>query len=375
MEENLKTTILHDWHVNNAGRMVPFAGWEMPVQYKDGPLEEHRATRSKAGLFDIDHMGQILVRGPEAERYVNRMVTFDLETMKLWDARYSLICYPDGGVVDDTFIYRIPDPEIMDRHAFMVVVNASNRAKDLKWFELHQSGFDVVIQDISDETYMLAIQGPQAPRILNRIAGAQLTKVPRFTALQDNLLGDIPATLGRTGYTGEDGFELFFPAERAVDIWEMLLKEGADSGLVPVGLAARDSLRFEACMPLYGHEIGPDISPLEARLGFAVKYRIEFFGRDSLLKQKLEGTKRLLVGFEMQGRGVAREGYRVLKGDKQVGFVTSGMFTPTLGQYLGMAIVEKQFSKLGSEFDIEIRGKPVLAKVVKRPFYTPTYRL
>jgi aminomethyltransferase len=303
------------------------------------------------------------------------MVTFDLETMKLWDARYSLICYPDGGVVDDTFIYRIPDPEIMDRHAFMVVVNASNRTKDMKWFELHQAGFDVVVQDISDETYMLAIQGPQAPRILDRIAGAQLTKVPRFTALQDNLLGDIPATLGRTGYTGEDGFELFFPADRALDIWETLLKEGADSGLVPVGLAARDSLRFEACMPLYGHEIGPDISPLEARLGFAVKYRIEFLGRDMLLKQKLEGTKRLLVGFEMQGRGVAREGYRVLKGDNQVGFVTSGMFTPTLGQYLGMAIVEKQYSKPGNEFDIEIRGKSVLAKVVKRPFYTPTYRL
>ena len=148
MEERLKTTILHDWHVNNGGRMVPFAGWEMPVQYESGPLEEHRATRSKAGLFDIDHMGQVLVRGPEAERFVNRMVTFDLATMKLWDARYSLICYPDGGVVDDTFIYRLPDPEIMDRHAFMVVVNASNRAKDMKGFELHQGGLDVVIQDI-----------------------------------------------------------------------------------------------------------------------------------------------------------------------------------------------------------------------------------
>jgi aminomethyltransferase len=238
----------------------------------------------------------------------------------------------------------------------------------------HKRGFDVQVRDISDETYMLAFQGPKAPEIMNRVSRVDLLKTPRFTAVQDTIFGDVPVLLGRTGYTGEDGFELFFPAEQALKVWESLLEEGATEGIKPIGLAARDSLRFEACMPLYGHEISETISPVEARLTFAVSFEKDFIGRDSLLKQKLEQTERAAIGFEVVGRGVAREHYRVLYQGEEVGHVTSGMFSPTTQKYLGMALVQRRASLLNTEIEIVIREKPVKALVVKRPFYIPAYR-
>jgi len=374
MNNQLRRTNLHPWHVEHGGRMVPFAGWEMPVQYPTGPIQEHNITRKAAGLFDIDHMGQMEVRGPQAEVFVNRLVTYDITKMKLFDAHYALFCYPDGGTIDDLFVYKLPDPQDKKKIYFFLVINASNREKDVAWAQAHAADFNVSVKDISDETYMLAFQGPKAPQIMNRITNADLTKVRRFTAVPDNILQDIPILLGRTGYTGEDGFELFFPAEEALKVWKKILKEGEGEGVVPVGLAARDSLRFEPCMPLYGHEISAEISPVEARLTFAVSFEKDFIGRDALLKQKLEGPPRVLVGFEMVEKSVPRAEYPVTAGGKTIGVVTTGMFSPTTSKYLGMAYVPPEFSALGTEIDILIREKPVKARVIKRPFYQPAYR-
>ena len=365
---------LHDRHVAAGAKLVEFAGWEMPVQYPTGPIQEHRTTRQAAGLFDIDHMGQIEVRGPEAEAFVNWLVTYDVTRMEILDAHYALFCYADGGIVDDLFVYRLPDPDIKDRDYFFLVINASNRSKDVAWVKAHTAQFEVQVRDISDQTYMLAFQGPEAPQILDRMTSADLTQMKRFSAVQDTIVEDVPVLLGRTGYTGEDGFELFFPAESALKVWEAILKEGQAEGVKSIGLAARDSLRFEPCMPLYGHELSAAITPIEARLSFAVSLEKDFIGRDALLKQKLEKPDRVLVGFELVEKGVPREGYTVLYEGEPVGAVTSGMFSPTTGRYLGMAYVPREISALGTEIQIQIRKKMVAAKIVKRPFYVPAYR-
>jgi aminomethyltransferase len=372
MTETLKRTHLYEWHLNHGGRIVPFAGWEMPVQYATGPTQEHHATRQAAGLFDIDHMGQIEVRGSDAEAFVNQMVSYDVGLINMHEAHYAILCYQDGTCIDDLFVYKLPDPEFGFK--LFLAVNASNREKDFTWLNMHARGFDVQVDDISDETYMLAFQGPKATEILDRLAEADLNAVQRFTAVQTKLFNDVPVLLGRTGYTGEDGFELFLPAKSAVQVWEGILKAGEAEGVLPIGLAARDSLRFEASMPLYGHEISAAITPLEARLGFALSLDKPFSGREALLKQKLEGPLQLLVGFEMVERGVPREHYRVLHEGVEVGHVTSGMFSPTTNRYLGMALVKSELAKVGVEIEIEIRGKPVKAKTIKRPFYVPAYR-
>ena len=373
MSETLKRTQLYQWHVDNGGRMVPFAGYEMPVQYPTGPVFEHEVSRTVAGLFDIDHMGQMEVRGPDAEAFVNHMVTYDVTKMKLLDAHYALFCYADGGCVDDLFVYKLPDPGTGGFY-FFIAINASNREKDVAWAKQHARGFDVSIKDISEETYMIAFQGPKAPEIMNRLTNVDLNQVARFTAAQDTILDGVPLLLGRTGYTGEDGFELFFPAEQAVKVWTAILQAGEADGVKPIGLAARDSLRFEACMPLYGHEINAEISPVSAGLNFALSLDKEFIGRDALLKQKLEKTGLVQVGFEMVEKGVAREHYTVLKDGQEVGFVSSGMFSPTTRKYLGMAYVPRELAARDTEFEILIRGKAVKAKVVKKPFYIPAYR-
>ena len=372
MSKPLQKTQLHGWHVAHGGLMVPFAGWEMPVQYPTGPLEEHKTTRQAAGLFDIDHMGQMEVRGPEAEAFVNYLITYDVRQMALYDAHYALMCYPDGGVMDDIFVYKLPDDN--DGFYFFIAINANNRHKDIQWASAQAAGYDVTVTDVSDATYMLAFQGPKAPDILNRLTEADLADVPRFTSLHDTLFG-IPVLLGRTGYTGEDGFELYFPAEEAVKMWEGILAAGESDGVLPIGLAARDSLRFEPCMPLYGHEISPNISPVAARLTFAVSLNKPFIGRDALLKEKLEKPARVLVGIELLERGVMRETYPVVHQDQEVGVVTSGMYSPTTERYLGMALVAREFAALGTELAILVRDKPKKAQVVRRPFYTPTYRL
>lgn len=374
MMADIKRTALYDWHVANNGRMVPFAGWELPVMYAPGPNKEHEVTRTIAGLFDIDHMGQMEVRGPDAEAFVNYVVTYDVRKMNMKEAHYGFFCYADGTVVDDLFVYKLPDEKAGGGKAyFFLAINASNREKDVAWVKAHVGGFDVEVKDISDETYMIAFQGPKAPEILDRLADADLVSVPRFSATVCNLVG-VPAILGRTGYTGEDGFEIFVHVDSAVKVWEAIMKEGAAEGVMPIGLAARDSLRFEACMPLYGHELSDSITPVEAGLNFGVSYDKNFIGRDALLKQKLEKSGRVHVAFELVDKGVAREHYPVAKDGKEIGIVTSGMFSPTTKKYLGMALIERGYGAKDAEFDIIIRGKPVKAKVVKKPFYIPAYR-
>jgi aminomethyltransferase len=369
MAEDLKRTALYDEHLRLHGRIVPFAGWELPVQYDDlGPTVEHNTVRTAAGLFDIDHMGQVEVRGPDALPFLQRVQVGDLRDMAVLDARYSLLCYADGGIVDDIFVYRLGEQR------WWVVVNASNRVKDVAWLQAHTDGFDVAIEDLSDRTYMLALQGPKAQAILQRLTPADLDAVPFHTGLETSVAG-VPTVLGATGYTGEYGYELFFPVEQAVMVWNALLDAGRDYGLLPCGLAARDSLRFEPCLPLYGHEIDQETDPISARLGWAVSFaKGDFVGRDALLKIKLEGPARLLVGFEMVDKGVPRPEYPVAVDGVVAGKVTTGMKSPTTGRFVGLAYVPASHSKLGSSIDIVIRDQPKKAVVVKRPFYVAAYR-
>jgi aminomethyltransferase len=362
----LKKTLLYDTHVGLGARMVPFAGFEMPVQYS-GPLEEHQTVRSSAGLFDIDHMGQIIVEGPDAADFLQYVVTSDIGELQEWEAHYSLLCYADGTTVDDIFIYRLPE-------YWWVVVNASNLDKDFKWLKAHSAGFDVTLKNVSEETYMLAFQGPKAQEVLQRITDINLGEIAFHWSARGKVAG-IDALIGNTGYTGEYGYELFFPAYESVTMWNAILDAGRAEGVKPIGLAARDSLRFEPCLPLYGHELSPSITPLEAGLGFAVKTdKGDFVGRDALLKQRLEGPERKLVCLQMEDKGVPRENYEVQKEGVTIGFVTAGMMAPTVECYAAMALIPKAEARVGNELDVVIHGKPRKAKIVPRPFYVPAYR-
>jgi glycine cleavage system T protein len=366
MAEALRRTNLYDWHTAHGGRMVPFAGWEMPVQYETGSKAEHHATRQAAGLFDIDHMGQFAISGPDAEPYLNRLLSWDISRMVENEGHYALMCYEDGGIVDDLFVYRLPQ-------RWFAVVNADNRAKDLAWMQAQTDGFEVVVADVSEETYMLALQGPQALAILQTLTDISLTGIARFT-VAEGWVGEISTLISRTGYTGEDGVEIFFPADRALEMWEMLLEAGEPAGLIPVGLAARDSLRFEPGFALYGHEIDAHISPVEARLNWVVSYQTDFIGRNAILKQKLEGPSKLLVAFEMVDRGVPRQGYEVLHQDQVVGQVVSGMYAPTVDKFAGHAFVPPAVASTGTELQIRIRDGLRAARIVRRPLYRPAYR-
>ncbi len=366
-DQALKRTRLYDWHVRAGARMVAFAGWEMPVQYPTGPIEEHKRVRSSAGLFDIDHMGQFRVSGPDAEAFLQRMQTWDVSRTAVHQAHYGLMCYDDGGVVDDVFLYHLPDH-------WLVVVNAANREKDLAWLQAHVGDADVTLRDVSEETYMIALQGPRAQAILQRVTDVDLSQLPFHGVIEGTVAG-VPAVVGATGYTGEYGYELFFTADEAVHVWEALLEAGEPDGLIPCGLAARDTLRAEACLPLYGHEIHSEIDPISAGLRFAVRFdKGDFLGRDALLKVHLEGPEYRLVAFEMVEKGVPRQGYEVVANGISVGEVTTGLYSPTTDRYVGMAYVPAEFAAVGTELSIIIRDRPRAARVVRRPFYVPAYR-
>ncbi|MFZ1771436.1 MAG: glycine cleavage system aminomethyltransferase GcvT [Caldilinea sp.] len=362
----LQRTPLYETHVAMGGRMVEFAGYELPVQYPTGPTVEHHAVRTAAGLFDIDHMGQFEIGGPDAEICLQQLQVWDLDQMVEGDAHYSVLCYDDGTVVDDIFLYKL-------HSRWLMIVNASNRAKDWAWIEHHLHGYDAALIERSDELAMLALQGPKAEQILQKLTSYPLATVAPRTAVETEI-GGLMVIAGRTGYTGEDGFELYVPVEGAVAFWTLLLDAGKADGLLACGLAARDSLRFEASMPLYGHELSPQINPLEARLGWTMSWNKPFIGRDALLKVKLEKPARLLVGLEMVEKAVPREHYDVASDGKVIGHVTSGMKSPTLDKFLAMAYVPPAYSALGTRLDVIVRGQPKAAVVVKRPFYKPKYK-
>ena len=368
MDQTLKRTELYQWHVDQGARLVPFAGWEMPVQYPTGPIEEHNITRRSAGLFDINHMGQITITGPEAEAYLNNLVTADVSKMTEYRANYGLMCYENGGVVDDVFIYRLPN-------RWFVVVNADNLEKDWQWMTDHSDGYDVTLTNVSSETYMIALQGPKAMEILQRLVHVDLLKFRRFTAMETDV-DDIPAIVGRTGYTGEDGVELFFPPEKALEMWKSILHNAHTAGIEAnaIGLAARDSLRFEPGFSLYGHEITADITPLEANLGWACKFQSDFIGKTALLKQKETGLSKKLIAFELTKKGVPRQGYAVTNSaGETIGEVVTGLYAPTVNKYCGHAFVPPEYAKVGTELNVLIRNKPKAAVVSKRPFYKPSY--
>ncbi len=362
-----RRTELYERHVALGGRMVEFAGWELPVQYPTGPLEEHRTVREAAGLFDIDHMAQLVVKGSEALTYLQRVATMDVARMAMGEAHYSLVCYEDGGIVDDIFVYRLPD-------RYFIAINAANADKDTLWLRYQLGRLQATVENVSDDTYMLALQGPRAEAILQPLTPAQLDKLPYHRAADSKVAG-VPTLIGRTGYTGEDGFELFFPREKATLLWDRIMEVGAPLGLKAIGLAARDSLRFEAKMPLYGQEIAANLNPLQAGLGWAVSFdKGDFIGRNALLKVKLEGPRSKLVGLEMVDRGVPRHGYPVTLKGQVVGEVTTGMYAPTVGRYVALAYVPADKTALGSEFQVMVRGEAKRARVVETPFYTPAYR-
>ena len=362
-----KKTELFERHVALGGRMVEFAGWVLPVQYPTGPKEEHLRVRRTAGIFDIDHMGQVVVTGPDALPFLQQVMTADISAIPLGKAGYSLICYQDGGVVDDTFVYHLPD-------RYFVAINASNNTKDTRWFEHHRAQFQVNVENISDDTYMLALQGPLSQLILQPLCDCDLGGLAYHHAV-DTRIAEVPTLVGHTGYTGEDGFELFFPANQARLVWDEIMSSGKPHGLLPIGLAARDSLRLEPCMPLYGQEISAKISPIEAGFKWAVSFdKGPFIGRDALLKVHLEGASQKLVAFQMVEPGVPRHGYEVVVADLVCGEVTSGIYSPTLDRFVGLAYVDAEVAGVGNDIGILIRDKVKTAKIVKKPFYVPAYR-
>lgn len=358
----LKRTVLYDTHLQLGAKMVPFAGWEMPVQYT-GILAEHRTVRSAAGLFDVSHMGEIWIEGERALESLQELITNDAGKLRRNQVMYSPMCKEDGGTVDDLLVYKISE------RRYLLVVNAGNREKDLAWIKEHV-GKKASVEDRSDETAQLALQGPASQKILQRLTGAKLDNLKYYWFIEEKING-IEGIISRTGYTGEDGFEIYVEGERAPELWNVLLEAGKDAGLNPVGLGARDTLRFEACLPLYGHELSEEITPLEAGLKAFVKLDKEnFVGKNALLEEYNLGLAKCLVGFEMMERGIPRSGYPIYDedGEKQ-GFVSSGSFAPHLQKNLGLGFVGRTNIGLGVEITIGVRGKLLKARIVKTPFY------
>ncbi|HEX6140546.1 MAG TPA: glycine cleavage system aminomethyltransferase GcvT [Candidatus Limnocylindria bacterium] len=362
-EVALKRTPLHDVHVALGARMVPFAGWEMPVQYS-GIVEEHRTVRSAIGLFDLSHMGEIAVSGPEALAFTRYAVVSDPGSLEPGQAQYSMLCADDGGIIDDLIVYRTDD-------GYLIVCNAGNHdavlahLKDLR----NHGDFDATIEDRSDRTALIAPQGPGAAALLAPLTGLDLASLGYYRSTRGDVAG-VECLVARTGYTGEDGFELFCDARRAARLWEALLAAGVPRGLKPAGLGARDTLRLEAGMPLYGNELSLEVNPYEANLGRVVKLeKGEFVGRAALASVQQAGPARKLVGLVMRDNAVARHGYPILVEGQEAGVVTSGTASPTLGERIAMAYVPVQAAGVGNEVEVVVRERPYRAEQVKLPFY------
>ncbi len=363
-QSTLNKTPLVEIHKQLNAKMIDFGGWLMPVQYS-GIIDEHKAVRNAAGLFDLSHMGEIEVSGHQALQFLQYVTTNDVSKLAEWQAHYTFMLYPDAGIVDDLIIYRQPDK-------YLLVVNASNIQKDLLWLKETQTlkGFDLTIRDRSWATALISIQGPKALEILKPHVDIDLEGIDYYHFGQGQV-GDAPGLIARTGYTGEDGFEIFVNKVYAEKVWNLLMAAGKDQGLQPIGLGARDTLRLEAKMALYGNDIDASTNPLDAGLAWAVKFdKGDFCGKHSLLPVKKNGPKRKLVGFEVKDKAIARHGYLVASGAEMVGKVTSGAPSPTLGKNIGLAYVPVDSSAIGTKLEVIIRDKKVEIEVVKTPFYT-----
>jgi aminomethyltransferase len=361
--DKLKRTPLNEVHRELGGKMVDFGGWDMPVQYKAGVIEEHMATRTRVGLFDVSHMGEIWVEGTDAIDFVNSLTTNDVTKLVDGQAHYSALTNEHGGVVDDLLVYRFGPEKLL------LVVNAGTTDKDWDWITHHKGDFDVVLTNASADYCQIAIQGPKAVEILQKLTETELEPIKYYHFTTGQVDG-VESIISRTGYTGEDGFEVYAAADKAEQLWNKMLDTGREYGILPAGLAARNTLRLESAMSLYGHELGDDISTFEANLGWITKMdKPEFTGKDALAEIKAAGLKRKLVGFEMKEPGIARDGFEVYIDDKKVGKVTSGSPAPFLKKNIGLAFVPPEFAKTGQEIRIDVRGKKLSAEIVPTPFY------
>ena len=359
-EHPLKRTPLHDVHVKAGAKMVPFGGWDMPVQYT-GIIEEHRAVRRAVGLFDISHMGEFEIAGPDALAIVQRLTTNDASALAIGQVQYAALCYDEGGIVDDLTLYRLADSR------YMLTVNASNIDKDWDWVTARGAGA-ADWTNVSTDTALLAVQGPKAESLVGRLADVDVTQVPYYHFTRGAVAG-VPAIISRTGYTGEDGFELYVAAARAADLWQALSDAGRGDGIQPIGLGARDTLRLEMKFALYGNDIDATTNPLEAGLGWIVKPgKGEFIGRGAIEALRARGVERKLVGIAMVERAVPRHGYPIVHDGRHVGTITSGSFGPSVEQGIGMGYVPTALSAVGTELAVEIRGRAEPARVAKTPF-------
>jgi len=363
---DLKRTPLNSAHRRLGGRMVEFGGWDMPVQYPAGTMTEHLRTRARAGVFDVSHMGEIDVRGSDAIPFVNRLTSNDVTKLIDGQAQYSALTTPEGTVIDDLLVYRFAEDHLL------LVVNAGTTDKDWVWIKSHHGKENVELRNVSADYCQIAVQGPKALSILQALTALPLNEI-KYYHLREGEVDGVPSIVSRTGYTGEDGFEVYAAPDKAEQIWNKVLEAGdfgADDGVLPCGLAARNTLRLEAGMCLYGHEIDETTTLLEANLGWICKLnKGEFIGRDRLVKQKEEGIKRKLVGFEVTDRGIARDGQDVLIGGQRVGQVTSGSPAPFLKKNIGMAYVPVESAKEAGAIEIDVRGRLVSAQIVPLPFY------
>lgn len=359
---NAKKTTLYDVHVAAGAKMVDFAGYLMPVQYR-GIVDEHNKVRESAGLFDVSHMGEFTFHGPGALAFLQKMTVNDVSKLAVGQAQYSAMCYPDGGIVDDLIVYRHEDH-------YMMVVNASNLEKDLAWLREHATS-DVEIRDESEATGLIAVQGRNAEKILQKITDIDLSSM-RFYWFGTGTIAGVPVMISRTGYTGEDGFEVAMPAQDAPKLWNLMIESGAEYGIEPIGLGARDTLRLEMKYCLYGNDIDKTTNPIEAGLGWITKLdKGDFIGREAIARVKENGPGRKLIGLELEGRNIARHGFAVLHAGEPVGVVTSGSLSISLGKPIAMAYVRSDLAAVGTELTVQVRKKEAAARVVKTPFYNP----
>ena len=359
----IKTTCLHPKHVALGALMSPFGGFDMPIQYK-GIVEEHNAVRNQVGVFDVSHMGEVRITGPEAKKFVNHIFTNDVNPLNDGEILYGMMLYPDGGTVDDLLVYKVGDNE------FFLVINAANIDKDVAWINEQAAGYDVQVDNQSEQYSQLAVQGPMAEETMLRVLDLDTTDL-KFYTFKTMTYGGEQVLVSRTGYTGEDGFEIYAGHEAINDMWDKLMA----AGVQPCGLGCRDTLRFEVGLPLYGDELSAEISPITATLGLFVKLdKEEFIGKEACAAQKANGTPKKLVGLELKDKAIPRHGYEVLQGDKVVGYVTTGYRGISVDKSIAMALVDREAGALDNELSVRIRKKVFPAVVVKKRFYKKSYK-
>ncbi|MBC2018049.1 glycine cleavage system aminomethyltransferase GcvT [Listeria seeligeri] len=355
----LQKTPIHPIYEKYGAKTIDFGGWDLPVQFS-GIKTEHEAVRTDVGLFDVSHMGEVLVEGSDSTAYLQYLLSNDIEKIKIGKAQYNIMCYENGGTVDDLVVYKITETK------YILVVNAANTEKDYEWMVKNVFG-NVTVTNVSSMYGQLALQGPNAEKVLTKLTDIDLSSISFFGFVEDANVAGVKTIISRSGYTGEDGFEIYMQSDDAIKVFEAIMAEG----VLPIGLGARDTLRLEAVLALYGQELSQEITPLEAGLYFAVKLNKEadFIGKEALVKQKEAGLTRKLVGIELIERGIPRHDYSVFQKDKKIGIITSGTQSPTLGTNIGLALLETPYTELGQEVEVGIRTKKIKAKVIATPFY------